>query len=530
MLKVMFVDDEPFIMQGLSVLIDWNARGYEIVKMASNGGEAYEYLKNNKVDLVIADISMPVMTGLDLLKKNHEEHFSDAYFVILSGYNDFEYARTALRYSCMDYLLKPIDRQQLIDILDRVSESSEVAKQGALDEHDYRKHTLVNNLMKLLCGRFDCETLDSVHDTLPYTVNPIRFIAVSVDNIPELEDMDDEEIALIRDRIYDNTVAYLGSDMYVFKSALDYLDNYEIGYIFSDKICRDSNMNQHEFLEKLAAAASEGVNAGAVLLVGKEVESLDRLSISYANACILRSSRSFSDSKRVYYYEDEVQASENQVVLCKQSLDELIRAIEQNDITSINRSVDTLYSEMGAEGLNGNIISMNINYLLFQLIHLAVEQDESVNQGEVLQYLSAREFEVGTARGSSSHLKRFACSYAEYLIQLRKNVSRGVLQEVEKEINQNYSENLTLRELSKKYYVNSSYLGQIFKKKYNQSFKDYLCNVRINEAAKLLLNSDEKITQIADMVGYKDTDYFIQKFIELKGVTPAKYRRNGGNQ
>ena len=111
MMKVMLVDDEPFIMQGLEVLIDWNALGYEIVKMASNGGEAYEYLKSEQVDIVISDISMPVMTGLDLLKRIREEGLSDAYFVILSGYNDFKYAQQAIRYASMDYLLKPIDKE-----------------------------------------------------------------------------------------------------------------------------------------------------------------------------------------------------------------------------------------------------------------------------------------------------------------------------------------------------------------------------------------------------------------------------------
>ena len=128
------------------------------------------------------------------------------------------------------------------------------------------------------------------------------------------------------------------------------------------------------------------------------------------------------------------------------------------------------------------------------------------------------------------HIKRFALGYADYLSQLRKNASRGVLAEVEKEIKQNFADNLTLRDLSKKYYVNPAYLGQMFKKKYNQSFKDYLCTVRINEAASMLLKSEDKIAMISERVGYKDVDYFIQKFIEQKGITPAKYRRNGGKE
>ncbi len=358
MLKVMLVDDEPFIMQGLSVLIDWEDLGYRIVKTASNGGEAYEYLKENSVDLIISDVSMPVMSGLDLLKKIREEGLSDAYFVILSGYNDFDYARQAIRYTCMDYLLKPINKEELTDILKRVYEEGRMVRKEEDDGHD----------------------------------------------------------------------------------------------------------------------------------------------------------------------------SSGKVVLYKKELDELIKAIEINEMHAINVSVDALYDEIYSAGMNDDIVAMNLNYLQVQLIHLAVEQDESVDQEEVLNYINENVYDAGKTKGSRVHLKRFALGYAEYLGQLRKNASRGVLAEVEKEIRLNYSENLTLRDLSKKYYVNPAYLGQMFKKKYNQSFKDYLCTVRINEAASMLLKSDDKISFIAEKVGYKDVDYFIQKFIEQKGITPAKYRRNGGNE
>lgn len=378
MMKVMLVDDEPFIMQGLEVLIDWNALGYEIVKMASNGGEAYEYLKSEQVDMVISDISMPVMTGLDLLKRIREEGLSDAYFVILSGYNDFKYAQQAIRYASMDYLLKPIDREELTDILKRAARMRE-------SEHD--------------------ET---------------------------------------------------------------------------------------------------GMTA------------------------VLRALRTFRSDQDIKTYGDEINVPQGRIMLLKEQLDSLIAAVEQNDITEINRSVDVLYDETRDRGMSTDVFDLNLNYLLFRLIHLAIEQDESVDQEEVLSYISDNVYESGEIRGSRTHLKRFAISYAEYLVQLRKNVSRGILQEIEREIRANFADNLTLKDLSRKYYVNSSYLGQLFKKKYDQSFKDYLCSVRINEAASMLLKTDEKIPVIAEKVGYKDTDYFIQKFIELRGCTPAKYRRNSG--
>ena len=98
MLKVLLVDDEPFILQGLKVLIDWNAEGYEVVGAVRTGQEAIDYLKENPVDLVMTDIKMPVMSGIELLEEVRRDQISDAYFIILSGYNDFAYAQQAVRY------------------------------------------------------------------------------------------------------------------------------------------------------------------------------------------------------------------------------------------------------------------------------------------------------------------------------------------------------------------------------------------------------------------------------------------------
>lgn len=170
-------------------------------------------------------------------------------------------------------------------------------------------------------------------------------------------------------------------------------------------------------------------------------------------------------------------------------------------------------------------MNLNINYLLFQFIHLASEQDDNVNQQEILRLISESSFKTGIERGSRAHMTRFCCEYGDYLSQLRKNMSRGVIGMVEKEVRDNYATNITLKSLSEKYYVNSAYLGQLFRKKYGQSFKDYLNNYRMERAAELLLRTDKKIIQIAEEVGYHDMDYFVNRFIQVKGCTPARFRR-----
>ncbi len=363
MIKVMLVDDEPFILEGMSVLIDWEQYGCLIAAKASNGEEALEYLKQGDIDLVITDIKMPVMTGLELLQTAREEGISSAYFVILSGYNDFQYAQTALRYEALDYLLKPVSANSLIEVIDKVKSKKSVTQ---------------------------------------------------------------------------------GSELAGYENTAD---------------------------------------------------------------------------------------AESSTVLFKDELDGIVSGIEHNDKDVINRNIDVLFSKIGGEGavLSEQAISVNKNYLVFRLLHLAVELDESINQEVVMMYISDNILTNGTHTGTMLHVKQFALEYAGYLMSLRSNVSKGVLKDIEKELSKSFAQNITLKDFAAKYYVNSSYLGQLFRKQYGMSFREYLNAVRINHAASMLLKSDEKIGRIAEEVGYHDTDYFINKFIAIKGCTPSKYRKNGNS-
>lgn len=111
MLEVLLVDDEPIILQGLAALIDWEKEGFLIAGTASNGKEALQFIEHNHVDLIIADISMPGISGIQLLQKIRTEKLSDVYFIILSGFAEFSYAQEAIRYKCTDYILKPIKKE-----------------------------------------------------------------------------------------------------------------------------------------------------------------------------------------------------------------------------------------------------------------------------------------------------------------------------------------------------------------------------------------------------------------------------------
>jgi len=525
MLKLLMVDDEPFITQGLSKLIDWEKEGYEIVKMADNGSEAYDYIKNNPVDLVISDIKMPIMNGLELLKAIREDGMKDVEVIILSGYKDFEYAKEGLKYGCAGYCLKPVDKIEITTLIREIAGKKQESREKEEHKKNLEMAYLARNVISLISGKFDEMNVVYIKENMNLS-EEVNFVNIEFYDA-FIEEEEEKEVRKNQRDLYQVCMDILGEDAnhVIFDVSRDQ-DRYDIGLILCDYMYKDRKATVCDYLIWLHDELVSKLHFSIRLYVGKKVKGISNISKSYSTVRILKSFEGFRPRKDVYFYEDEVHVSNSGVVLCKQQIDDLISVIELNEKDKIKLKVTELYKEMRNLGVASETINLNMDYLLFQLIHLAASQDNEVNQEEVLQFISESSYSGGILRGSSEHLTSFSLEYADYLGQLRKNVPNGILGELEKEIQSNYMNNISLKELSKKFYVNTSYLGQIFKKKYGMSFKDYLTNCRINEAAVMLITTDYKIVQIAEKVGYKDSDYFIRKFIDIKGCTPSKYRKN----
>ncbi|MCR5847805.1 MAG: response regulator [Lachnospiraceae bacterium] len=526
MLRVMLVDDEPFILQGLKILVDWNKEGYEIVAAVSNGKEAVDYLKDNEVDLIISDIQMPVMNGLELLENIQKTGISKARFAILTGYDDFSYAQRAIKNNSMDYILKPVQKKDILALLRNVSNLERENREKEDDRHKMEDAYLARNVIALIKGKFDDNNLEYVNNHMQLS-GKIRYVDIEIAGELRESDEDDYDMRVLQHQLFTicREIQKENDNHFIFDVSYDET-SYDIGFIYCDNMATRVDMTEIDYLEGMIKKIEGIILKPVRMICGKRVNDISQIAKSYSSCRMLNSIKGFHSEKRVYIYEEEVQVEQKTAYLCKKSLDECIAAIEKNEKEQIEISVEKLYEEMHNLGENYNLVNLNINYLLFQLIHLATEQDDNVNQEEVIQYISENSFEESLSRGSSQHLKNFALQYADYLMSLRKNVSRGILSSIEKDIAEHYADNISLRNLGEKYYMNSSYLGQVFRKKYNVSFKDYLTNIRINEAAKQLIMSDKKINQIAEEVGYLDCDYFIRKFIEIKGCTPSKYRKN----
>jgi two-component system response regulator YesN len=527
MLSVLIVEDEPIVAKGLSALINWKEEGYEIVGCMQNGEEALSFLRQQTVDLILSDIKMPLMSGLELLATLRSEKISDAYFVILSGYSDFQYAREALRYDCLEYLLKPVKKEDLLSILRKIVSRREDDQQQQNIEKQTQKACLARNVISLLSNKFDQINVDYVNNHLLLS-GEMRYIDLEMKlRQQECQDLTETDKRVLQRELYQHCMDYLGESLsgYCIFDPSSQEDHFNVGFLYCEFMAENKGMSREEYLKLFLDSISSQFNMSLMMFVGKAVEEPKELWQSYRHALMMKEMSSFHISTGNICEELSIKTdSASATILCKDAMDKLVRAIEQNEGEAIEEAADNIYNHIMSLGSSSKQFDLNMNYLLFQLIHLATEQDSHVNQEEIMRYLIANSLDWQIMRGSREHLIKFAKNYGDYLAQLRKKCVRGVLQEIEKEVKENYKTGITLKALSKKYFVNSAYLGQIFQKQFGMSFKDYLNNYRMEQASALLLRTDKKIYEVAEEVGFHDLDYFINRFILVYGCTPTKFR------
>lgn len=522
MINVLIVDDEPFIRQGLKILINWNYYGYNIIGEASNGKEAIKFIEKNKVDLIISDIKMPEMDGLDLVKNIYQKWNKKIKCIMLSGYYEFEYAKKAIKYGVKEYILKPIEREELTNILISFKDEYEKERESDYIKRENNKVIYERHLNRIICDEYNDEDLKYIQCYLKYK-NYLRYINIEIYSNENSEKCRTED----KRKVYDNLKDWLGNNNF-YNIIYDIIkeDKLEgVGLIFSSVLSDELGLNEQQYIEKLKMRLNSSNEYQCRLLIGKKVETLNKIGISYNSLYMIKILQNNTNKKNIFYYDDIDNKKSIDYNLINENINKLIKSIEDGDVVKIENYIDMFYRAFNKDTNNLKIIKIYIDYLLCNLINIIKELNSSTNKDKVLEYINAELFNKIITTGNASDLKRFCVEVSTYLRDLRNSSMHSILALIDKEVNENYMKPLTLKYLSEKYYLNTAYLGQLFKKNYNKSFKDHLNDYRIEKASLMLKRSNEKIYKIAEDVGYNNTDYFISKFVQVKGITPLQYRK-----
>jgi len=523
MIKVMIVDDEPYIRQGLKILIDWEHFGFKISAEASNGHEAVKILENTEIDLVITDIKMPHMDGLELIEYTREHISGNIRFIILSGFYEFEYAKKAIKNDVADYVLKPVQKDELIKVLEEYKEyyyreMENLKKQEMSERIIFERH-----LSALLSGISDTESIEYVKNYLSDPVN-VRYISIEYDSTDEnYNQLTDDEKAKEQACLFDAVKKCLGCHWNHAFIPVGAGRDYSVGFIYAGSLAEQENIKEKDYIRELHKKISSLTAYKIYFYIGQKVDDISAISESYKSTTIAKNFLLYSKAIDIAFYEEiKDKINTDKFTVDKKLIDELIKVIEENDNDQINVAVENLYDHFKELAAEPEMIKISMDYLLFNLISLARDLNPDFDYDEIYRMVSQGGYSV---RGSVNNFKKFALEFSDYLNSLRRHVFGGILADIEREITENYMHNISLKSLSEKYYINRAYLGQIFKKQFGVSFKDYLNNYRIEKACEILLRTDDKIYEIAEAVGFNNTDYFISKFVQIKGTTPLQFRK-----
>ncbi|WP_243459590.1 response regulator transcription factor [Metabacillus bambusae] len=506
--RIVIVDDEQLIRQGIKHYVEWEQKGFQIVGEASNGQEALELIELTKPHIILTDIVMPIMDGEELTRivKSKYPHIE---IIILSSFGEFEYVRSTFQSGAVDYILKPkLDADTLLNVL-KTAASRIPSLQAA--NGDTNVAINIGHMIEKFVSGYDTQYDEKLMaETFPYE----RFCLVAADT-RLLKDTDAINMDLIIHR---------------FEELLDT----QLKKIKLQEFTTDENVSvflvngQEDELKEMQGLAAKLLELDSQLsvLICDTFERFSQIGIKYND--VIKKMLQY----RFYFPETKIIVEED---LAKEgpkitsfNLDKFTNDFKHERFDSAFDYLEEHVTELSAafttdifeyKAFFGNII-FNISILLNNL-----EYDVKNLENEKFSFFNSID-EAKTAASVVEQLHRFVEKAKEIILSRKNQTGHSNLQQILDYIEENYTEPLSLTGVANHFHFNPSYLSSYFATHNKEGFNEYLNRIRIEEAAKLLINSSIPISEISGHVGYSDHSYFCKVFKKQRGLSPSQYRRN----
>ncbi|GLX67607.1 response regulator [Paenibacillus glycanilyticus] len=516
MYKVLLVDDEIFVRKGLMNLIDWASLGYEICDEAGNGQEALEKIKQLEPDLVIADIRMPVLDGLELIRKVTEEAAYSPTFIIVSGYHDFEYAQRALRYGVHDYILKPIDETELETTLKALSGTLGLKKLTTIAGDSAVTDSIVETLVQGQFSEADNSALCAALQLPEYSSFNYVLVEIHADALHSgKSEMQGKELAAI----VQLNAATPGCKIPLYEQA-----NGLFGLLIDQRQFISPEGRPESAFASLHGILTKAVARQVTLYIGKTVERLADMPVSYRSANEALSYKYAENGVPVIYASRVSGTPLYYFDVDTELYSRLLERLEENQTDLYEQDIELLFRQFVEQRFAPNAVANTITRFVIGIINIIRKMEGDENRLRMLPSMIDWQSNSSRLQDLKSLFKSFLHEAAAYLAELRGEQSKGGIERIKKYIEANYTENISLKSIAGKFYMNSVYLGQLFRKTYGVYFNDFLLQIRIGEAKKLLRQTDLRMYEIAEKVGFQNADYFVTQFEKLEKVTPSDYR------
>ncbi len=534
--RIMLVDDEEEVRKAMIRKMDWEKLGFTVAGDAENGEDALEKLEQLEPDVVMTDIRMPYMDGLTLVARIREKYPSIK-ILIFSGYDDFEYAKQAIKYRVTEYILKPVNGEELAEILRRVrislDEEIEERRNISMLQKSYEdslpmlREVFLNDLVS---RGADISAMAPKLREYGVDILDARKWLAAVIHVERMEQAEGQELfrhqelipisvrKLVEDHLktFGRFTVFNSAEGITLIAAVDG-DNSETGLInLLDDICKESR-------RMLGVSITVGV--------GHSCDTLQEISRSYQTAVDALGYRAIVGGGRTIYINDVEPVNRGKLQFETKEEAELTAVIKFGTEDQIGDMLRGFAARMDDAKVHANQYQVYMLTIVNCLIRLMQQYDLKMSDmfdseehyADIIKRICRRE-------SFAEEMIPMACRMNEALNQARDNTTRKVIVEAKEYIQENFADpELSVDVLCRYLHMSPAYFSTVFKKETGQTYVNYLTEVRLQKAEELLEKTDDKTYEIAQKVGYQEQNYFSYVFKKRYGVSPTKYRGTRGN-
>ena len=528
MYRLLVADDEALVREG--ILAKLAAGGYEFdwIGQAADGEQAYDIICAEKPDIVITDIHMPFVDGIELIRKCREAG-SNAHFLIITGYAEFEYAKKALEMGVDGYILKPINDENLIGLMEKIikllgSEDSHRSMEDKLeamskDMQMLGRERALNQLFHAHPGGIKTGDTEILEALFP---SEYQYFAVLLINLGKPAGQGGENDSdVLRESARQLVSGVIGGNGC---AVADYVAGAQVIAVLGH--------SSREQLKTLASRCAEEINrrlsAGLGIPASVSVSGISQglSSVAYRQAKAALFQRILQGGDKVYSYEES--AGKEKVDYPQYKIKLLQTAIANNDYQGIEQVLNDIFLSDEANKYTVAYIRflfLDVNNSL-QKACVRMEPDtedwleSSVSPDDMLGFFDSK----------LDIVRYLHTTIMETLKQYTANAAlcREILGSIKEYINQHFTEDLQVKDLARRFAINPNYLSTIFRREAGQTISHYLTVKKLDMACHLLTATKSSIVEIAQTVGYNDPQYFYKVFKKTMGVTAMEYRNKTG--
>lgn len=530
MYKILIIDDEQLIVEGLKVFLPWEDFGFEIIGEAYDGKEGVKKAIALRPDVIITDIRMPLLSGHEVIAAI-KPYLPDCIFIVLSGYREFEYAQQALNLGSFCYLLKPVQEDELKKKLLEIKAVFEKrqereTKLEALRNQIQDDFPIVKDkfLYDIILGTtaITAKTMqkwDYFH--LPQPLKRACVMLLEIDNLADKNSV--EEVLLLKfavRNIVQEVVSQMGNNI-AFPYTQDRLA----------VLCCEAGDKQislrgiKELADKLGYLIKKHLKRTVSIGIGQIYDSLELLRQSSCEAELALGYKLIYGENSMIAF-DQIPHSEEEDNFPAELERELILAVELGDAESAYTALHKIFTCLSCWKSK----SSQVIYNMFLNLVIVVTRCATACGVPNWKFIDEKHsflqdaLALDTLQKLENYLTSFVQEAVEQVQEQRTKKSKTVLDQIKDYMEKHYQEDISLDFFAKKFFLNSCYLSQLFHKEMGVNFMSFLTDIRIREAKKLLLNPNLKIYEVGNMVGYNSQRYFSQIFERHVGCSPSKYR------